>query len=243
MSINTAPDIKAYGESFEYSLDNRIMLNWYADRIIAFSGKKQRVLELGIGHAFTCLKFYEFFNDYTVVDASSDVIQKCRQDHPELADSIRQAFFEDFEPEKTFDIIILGFVLEHVEDPGAVIRKYKSFLSPGGKYYITVPNAESLHRRFGHAAGLLGDVFTLGSGDKMLGHRRLYSVDSLNALLEDCGLHVTRKEGIFLKPFTTNQILQLGLGDAVYHAMCEVGIAYPELCAAFLMEAQANKNE
>ena len=64
----------------------------------------------------------------------------------------------------------MGFVLEHVEDPAVLLKRHRDFLTPGGKVVVGVPNAESLHRWFGHTAALLEDMDALGSGDLALGH-------------------------------------------------------------------------
>lgn len=38
-----------------------------------------------------------------------------------------------------FDVVILAEVLEHVEDPGALLRKIALLLSPGGVFIMTTP--------------------------------------------------------------------------------------------------------
>jgi trans-aconitate methyltransferase len=150
---------------------------------------------------------------------------------------LHEGYFENFDPKCDYDLIVMGFVLEHVDDPALILKRYLQYLTPGGKIAVAVPNAESLHRRFGHAAGLLPDMSMLGDGDRALGHLRTFTVETLEALISACGYRVTRREGIFLKPFTTGQISSLGLGPDILEAMCKVGCEYPELSAALLFEA------
>ena len=57
-----------------------------------------------------------------------------------------QGFFETFEHPARFDIIEAGFILEHVDDPAVVLKRLHQFLAPGGRIFIAVPNARSLHR-------------------------------------------------------------------------------------------------
>jgi 2-polyprenyl-3-methyl-5-hydroxy-6-metoxy-1,4-benzoquinol methylase len=45
---------------------------------------------------------------------------------------------------KTFDLITCFDVLEHVDDPTAVLRELRKHLKDGGKIFITVPNGRSL---------------------------------------------------------------------------------------------------
>ncbi|WP_460140003.1 class I SAM-dependent methyltransferase [Pseudomonas sp. S2_E01] len=229
--------IAAYSDGFGYAYDNNIILNWYPRRIMALCSKEQRLLELGIGHGFSTHRFSQFFGEHTVIDGSASVIDQFKAQYPDNTAEIVESYFETFDTDKRFDLIVMGFVLEHVDDPQAVLKKFKHYLAPGGRCFVLVPNGESLHRRFGHAAGLLGDMMALGQGDLELGHVRSYSLQSLTSELESAGYQVVRKEGVFLKPFTTGQLKALDLSADVVAAMCTVGIDYPELSCALMLEA------
>lgn len=233
--------LPAYKSDFAYQFDNEIILNWYPKRIMLFTEPGCDVLELGIGHGYTCNHFSEYFKEYTVVDGSRSVIANFRNAFPSSKANIVEGFFEEFSSEKKFDAIIMGFVLEHVDYPVDILRKYRDMLTPGGRCFVAVPNAESLHRRIGVAAGLLDSVLILGDGDLALGHRRYYTVESLTADLEDAGFSVQRKEGIFLKPVTTAQMVSLNLEESVINGLCRLGIDYPELSAGLLFEAKSAK--
>ncbi len=231
--------IKAYGAEFNYAFDNDIILNWYPKRIKALTPSQGILLELGIGHGYTTNYFSEQFPHTVVIDGSNSVIQQFRSQYPSSTAQVIHSYFEDFETNATFDVIVMGFILENVENPQVVLRHFLKFLSPNGRCFVAVPNAESLHRRFGKEAGLLADVMELGQGDKELGHKRLYTTEILSRELVDSGYRILRKEGIFLKPFMTAQLKSLNLAAPVVEAMCTVGIAYPELCAALLFEVTA----
>jgi 2-polyprenyl-3-methyl-5-hydroxy-6-metoxy-1,4-benzoquinol methylase len=231
--------LAAYQDDFPYAYDNAVILDWYPREIIARTQPDARVLELGVGHGLTCRRFAEHFRSYEVLDGSQAVIEQFHRNYPGTGAITHHAYFEDFEPAGQYDLIIMGFVLEHVEDPAAILRRYRTFLAPGGRVVVAVPNAASLHRRLGQAAGLLPDLMALGAGDRMLGHLRLYTVETLQALLEQTGHRVMAREGIFLKPFTTDQLRRLDLSPEVLRAMCIVGRDYPELSAALLFTACA----
>ncbi|CDZ61596.1 class I SAM-dependent methyltransferase [Neorhizobium galegae] len=233
--------LPAYKSDFAYQFDNEIILNWYPRRIMALTEPSNHVLELGIGHGYSCNHFSEYFESYTVIDGSESVISNFREVFPSSKAEIVEGFFEDFSSERKFDIIIMGFVLEHVAQPADILRKYRELMVPGGRCFVSVPNAESLHRRFGAAAGLLDNVLALGEGDLVLGHRRYYTVDSLTTELEEAGYSILRKEGIFLKPITTKQMISLELGRDIIDGMCKVAVDYPELSAGLLFEATSNK--
>jgi 2-polyprenyl-3-methyl-5-hydroxy-6-metoxy-1,4-benzoquinol methylase len=105
----------------------------------------------------------------------------------------------------------MGFILEHVDDPEQILRQYRSFLAAGGTLFIAVPNAEVLNRRLGHLASMLDDMSALSPHDQLLGHKRYFTVCSLKELVERSGYRMHRMEGIYLKPFTTRQIISLHL--------------------------------
>lgn len=230
--------VTAYDEGFGYAFDNNIILNWYAGRIVELCPEGGRLLELGIGHGYTTNNFSRHFSRHVVIDGSKSVIERFRNQYPDCKATVIHSYFENFESEDRFDVIVMGFILEHVSNPQAILQRFKQFLSPGGRCFVAVPNGESLHRRLGHAAGLLDDLMALGRGDRELGHERLYSLSSISSELKRAGYSATRKEGIFLKPLTTSQLESLHLEQKVIEAMCKIGIDYPELSCALLFEAR-----
>jgi hypothetical protein len=123
-----------------------------------------------------------------------------------------------------------------VDDPLLILRCFRKYLKPGGKIFLAVPNAEVLNRKLGHLAGFLDDMTTLSENDLLLGHKRFYTVDSLVDDVELAGYHVDRLEGIYLKPFTTRQIVSLQLEPKIIEALCTVGIDYPRLSCGLLAE-------
>ena len=200
------------------------------------------VLSLGIGHQAVPKAILEELGPnlarYAILEGSQDIIDAFRSKvtlpaRTELVHSL----FEDYQPAEKFDAIEMGFVLEHVEDPDALIRRYSGFVNPGGSMFIAVPNARSLHRLIGHAAGLLEDLYQLSAEDLQLGHRRYFDFESLSKLVLDAGLQTVSLEGILLKPLTSSQLKSLGLPAAVMGAFLEVGIAHPEICNAIFIEA------
>jgi len=58
----------------------------------------------------------------------------------------------------------------------------------------------------------------------------------LSAEVVQAGCGVDRLEGIYLKPFTTRQIVSLQLDRKVIDALCSVGVQYPELSCGLLAE-------
>jgi SAM-dependent methyltransferase len=53
----------------------------------------------------------------------------------------------EFRPPEPYDVAVLSNVLEHAVDPVAMLRQVRGLLRPGGKVWISCPNADSLWRR------------------------------------------------------------------------------------------------
>lgn len=233
--------VKAYQGDNLYDFDNEIVLTWYSQRILACSEGANSLLELGLGHGYTTSIFSTLFDRHLVLDGSPAVIRNFSERFPECRAEIIETYFEEFSTDERFDIIVMGFILEHVDDPQAIIRRYKQFLAPGGKIFLAVPNAEVLNRKLGHLSGLLPDMEELSPNDILLGHKRLYSVRTLTSDIELAGCHINKMEGIFLKPFTTSQIISLNLPESIIDALCTVGIDYPELSSGILAQISASR--
>lgn len=235
----------AYGNQFKFHDENMIMLNWYARRIIQTieTRSHRSVLSLGIGHQVLPTSIIERLGSkldkYTIVEGSRDIIESFRSkiSIPQNTELIH-SFFEEYRPTGKFDAIEMGFVLEHVNDPGSIVRQYSQFLASTGTLFIAVPNAKSLHRLIGHDAGLLDNVFRLSPEDLQLGHQRYFDYTTLNKLVLAAGLKIVNVEGILLKPLTSSQLGSLNLSSAVVEALLKVGVLYPEICNSILIEAR-----
>lgn len=242
MSSNLDTHVGAYQRQSIYDFDNSIQLKWYPERVVKFSQGASSLLELGLGHGITASVFEQHFSRHVVIDASTAVIENFRQRYPESKVEIVQSYFEEFSTAERFDIIMFGYILEHVNNPVLILKHFRQFLAPSGRMFITVPNAQVLNRRLGHLAGLLPDMQELSEHDILLGHQRYYTVDSLRADIENAGYTVKRMEGIYLKPLTTSQMISLNLDDKIIEALCLAAIDYPELSCGILAELTVSEN-
>lgn len=237
MTENTLDNhVQAYQGLSIYDFDNTIQLQWYPQRVVQFSSGASSLLELGLGHGITTGVFEQHFKRHVVVDASPAVIDNFRQRFPHSKVEIAESYFETFDTVERFDVIVFGYILEHVDDPVLILKHFRRFLAPGGRMFVTVPNAEVLNRRLGHLAGLLPDMQQLSEHDLLLGHKRYYTVASLRKDIAQAGYAVQRLEGIYLKPLTTSQMISLKLDEKVIQALCLAAIDYPELSCGILAE-------
>lgn len=224
------------GEAAE--IENDLILHWYPERIIRRYKQCDDLLELGIGHGFTAPIFNASCANHTIIEGSKEVIQQFKKSHENISVKIIHDFFESYNNNKLFDVIIMGFILEHVDSPELIVQKYKKYLKPDGKLYASVPNGKSLNRRYGLELGIIDDLYSLNENDIALGHQRQYCLDSFKELFTRNGYCITHVEGIYLKPLPLDVLATLPDFKGNLHAMLRVGIDYPDLCIAMLVEVQ-----
>ena len=102
-------------------------------------------LQVGCAHGDQTSLLVERFADLTVVEAAGEFIAHTRARIGARATYV-QALVEDYAPVKRFETILFSHVLEHVEDPVAVLRHLGSLLTPTGRLFVVVPNAEAPSR-------------------------------------------------------------------------------------------------
>jgi 2-polyprenyl-3-methyl-5-hydroxy-6-metoxy-1,4-benzoquinol methylase len=234
---------ESYNAEFKHNDENMWGLQRYAiymKNAIRQNNSKS-ILSLGIGHQVVSDILSNELNysveSYDILEGSQAIIDKFvkNEANKDKIDVIL-TYFENYNSDKKYDIIEMGFVLEHVDDPQEIINKYKNFLTPNGKMYIAVPNANSLHRLIGFEAGLLSDVHNLSEYDLQLGHKRYFDMDILSKMIQNANLKITNKSGILLKPITTSQMKDLGWGENVINALLNLGEKFPEISNSILIE-------
>lgn len=217
-------------------IENDLIMNWYPGRIEKRSGHVGHLLELGLGHGYTVRSFFNMCDNHFVVEGSKKVIDHFGSKNPWYDGTIVPDYFETFDPAQQFDLIIMGFVLEHVDDPGAILERYRNFLKPGGRIWIAVPNAKSLNRRLGLEMGMIKDIYDLNETDHALGHKRNFCRDTLRDTIERTGGKVTYEEGLYLKPLPLSVLKTLDNFEGNLQAMMAVGVDFPDLSVALLCE-------
>ena len=221
------------------AIENDLMLNWYPKRIVDRIGHCGALLELGVGHGFTASIFNAACDRHVIIEGSGVVIERFRDSHPGFTAELVEGFFETFETQERFVVIVMGFVLEHVDDPGILLGRYRNMLKPSGRLFIAVPNAKSLNRRLGLELGIIDDIYSLNENDLALGHKRQYCKDTLRTELTGHGYRIVHEEGIYLKPLPLGILKTLPDFEGNLQAMLKVGIDFPDLCVGLLLEVAA----
>ncbi len=194
-----------------------------------------RALELGPAEGVMTDILVPAFDSLTLVDGSPTFCESLRRRHPGV--SVVNSLFEDYEPKQTFDAIILGRVLEHVDDPRHILGRVAQWLAPGASVYAAVPNARSLHRQAAVTMGLLSSIYDLNESDLHHGHRRVYDPDSFQADFRASGLRVDVFGGYWLKPVSNAQIERDWTEDML-RAFMKLGERYPDIAGEIYIVAR-----
>ncbi|HEU0011261.1 MAG TPA: class I SAM-dependent methyltransferase [Verrucomicrobiae bacterium] len=219
------------------SLSAQYYLLRYGIRMLQPRLAGPEILELGCGEGGMTRWLGENFPRVTTVDGSPALIEQARLAVTTGNVDWRCCTFEEFEPKRRFDSILMSRILEHIEHPVPLLRRVAGWLAPGARLYIIVPNAHSLNRRIGQAMGMIQRLDELTERDRRVGHFRVYHKATLDADLRAAGLVPVKWDGIFLKPLSDAQVQDWpeGLLDAFW----KVGRDLPEWCTEIYVESQA----
>ena len=124
------------------------------------SGERALDVGCGTGHGSLVLKW----KGYAV-----DAVDKCPDALTPLSDedvTFHLSTIEEFDPPLNYDLITCCDCLEHLEDPAAALRLIHSWLSPGGRFYMTIP------------------IQAPGTDSRW--HRQWWQRDTFMALLDEC---------------------------------------------------------
>lgn len=181
---------------------DRILI-FYRYKTIRDYFKKGIGLEMGSGDGVMTAMLKNDFEELDIVEGSSKLLDMIPN-----YQNVRKfcSLFEDFEPPRQYDTIIMEHILEHLEKPVDVLAKTKGWLKSQGVVIIGVPNAKSFHRLAAVKMGLLESEYQLNERDKALGHYRVYDWHSLKKDVESAGYKIQRQGGVFFKPLSNKQI-------------------------------------
>ena len=208
----------------------------YCGRVFARFWKGSRCLEMGPAEGVMTPRLYREFPELTLLEGAERFCRDFRDRFPNA--KVVHSLFENFAPEGSFDTIVLGHVLEHVEDPVEVLRMAGSWLAPGGVICCAVPNAHSVHRQAAVVMGILDTEESLNPTDLHHGHRRVYDPTTLESDFRAAGLKIEAAGGYWLKPLSNGQIEKTWTPEMI-EAFMQLGERYPNIAGEIYAIASA----
>jgi 2-polyprenyl-3-methyl-5-hydroxy-6-metoxy-1,4-benzoquinol methylase len=231
--LDTTDHQYAYG--FDFDVMHPYMLRSFEPFF-----REGRTLELGSFKGDFTRRLAQRFQDITCVEASSDAIAASRPRLPERIEFVNSRFEDASLPAK-YDNIILTHVLEHIDDPIAVLRRVNDeWLSDSGRFFLVCPNANAPSRQIAVKMGLISHNAAVTPAEAEHGHRCTYTLDTLERDARLAGLKVVHRSGIFFKAlanFQWDRLLSTDIISKEYLDGCYMlGQQYPDLCSSiFLM--------
>jgi 2-polyprenyl-3-methyl-5-hydroxy-6-metoxy-1,4-benzoquinol methylase len=223
---------RKYAYDFDYILRGYMMQSFEPFLV------EGKALELGCYMGEFTKLIMEHFSDVTVVEGSGELIEHSRRRVGGGVNFIH-ATFETVGLEDEFDSIFLMHTLEHLDDPVLVLRRINGWLSEKGRLFLVVPNANAPSRQIAVKMGLVPYNSAVIESERLHGHRKTYSLDTLEHEALSGGLRVIHRGGIFFKPLAGSQFDEALAANVINREYLEgcykLGMIYPDLCASVFL--------
>jgi SAM-dependent methyltransferase len=209
-----------YGADFFEGYRGRFNQYWWARRfyasIIKRYGKPGKLLEVGCGLGHVLVRLQDDFETYGI-DVSAYAIEQARKNTPRSTLSVAAAEEVGSLP-GPFDDIAAFHVVEHLEDPAAVLRLCAESLVTDGRLIFATPNTDApLAKRKGERWFARTDPT----------HISLKSAREWLALVREAGFRVRRtfSDGMWDVPYVPRipaklQLAVLGLPTILQTVTC-----------------------
>ena len=205
----------------QYAYDFDYLMHGYMWRTFMPFLRDGSALEMGSYQGDFTARLAGHFDDLTVIEAASNLIEKTRARVPIAKEGRPVAFHHG-----TFETF-------------GVLRLVNDWLTHTGCLFLVVPNARAASRQIAVKMGLIPHNAAVTPAEKEHGHRCTYSFDTLERDARAGGLRVQHRAGIFFKPFANFQfdrLMKTDIINADYLEACyQLGMQYPDLCASIFL--------
>lgn len=237
-NAETVDNARQYAYGFDFDVMHPLMVRSFAPFFRSGS-----MLELGSFKGDFTRRLQPHFADITCVEASDQAMAEARQ---RLGGGVEfhNALFEQVQLPRRYDNIVMTHVLEHLDDPVAVLgRVNREWLAPGGRFFLACPNANAPSRQIAVKMGLIAHNAAVTPAEAEHGHRCTYALDTLERDATRAGLRVLHRSGIFFKAlanFQWDRLLQTDIISPAYLEGCfQLGQQYPDLCSTIYLVCEA----
>jgi 2-polyprenyl-3-methyl-5-hydroxy-6-metoxy-1,4-benzoquinol methylase len=230
-------DTDSHKYAYRFDLD---VMHPYMIRSFGPFFNKGSLLELGSFKGDFTKRVLDLFDSVTCVEASDVAIEEARGTLGDKVTFVNARFEETTLPER-YDNIVLAHVLEHLDAPVLVLKRInEEWLAEDGRFFLVCPNANAPSRQIAVKMGLIPHNTAVTPGEAEHGHRRTYTLDTLERDAVAAGLRVVHRSGIFFKAlanFQWDRLLETDIISTEYLDGCyKLGQQYPDLCSSiFLM--------
>jgi SAM-dependent methyltransferase len=226
------------GRKYAYGFDFDVMHPYMLRSFTPFF-RPGSVLELGSFRGDFTRRLADHFDDITCVEASTDALADARQRLGERVQYVN-ALFEQATLPRRYDNVVLTHVLEHLDEPVALLKRINDeWLAEGGRLFLVCPNANAPSRQIAVKMGLIAHNAAVTAAEAEHGHRITYTLDTLERDAVAAGLTVVHRTGIFFKAlanFQWDRLLETDIISPEYLEGCyALGQQYPELCSSIFL--------
>ena len=132
----TLPDVPA--ENYWYRR-HLAVYEWIAARAAG-----ARVLDMACGEGYGSAVLARSAAQVIGVDGNPEAHEHARLKYTRPGLSFEWGAVETYGEPGSFDVVVFLQTIEHVTDPAAVLRHFRSLLAPGGVTYVSTPNVLTL---------------------------------------------------------------------------------------------------
>ena len=210
-------------------------LKFIQDAVFNLKRNKLEIIEVGCGNGHISYQLARNGFQVKGVDISPDAITQARSNYQDANLSFEVIQAEQLGIGKTYDVVVMSEVMEHLNDPYSVLGVIAKMIKPDGIVVITVPNGfgprevfvtkpiqkifkgESSFARmlqgFKNVLGYKG--VTIQSSNQNLTHIQFFSFRDLNALADKNDLKIVTigaanlLDGVFPFSFITRRSLTM----------------------------------
>ena len=156
-------------------------------RIAKLVGSDKLVLDVGCGGGFVAERLVTQGCRVTGVDSDAVLLQRAETVCEEVICHDLEAI-DTLTLGRTFDVVVMADILEHLRGPETLLAKAQTWLRPGGCLVISMPNVAHISVRIKLLIGRF-DYASAGIMDRT--HTRFYTHRSFASLLEMEGYKIS----------------------------------------------------
>ena len=224
-------------EGRKYSYDFDTIIRRYLLRTLApHFARDGSVLELGCHKGDMTAQILDYFPAITAIEAAAELADGVRERFPGRVER-RDLDVRDRQARATFRQHLPRPHARASGRPGQMLRAdFRQWLSPSGRLFVAVPNANALSRQIAVRMGLIDYNAAVTPAEAQHGHRCTYSMDVLLSQLRRAGYRLDDYGGVLVKPlanFQFDKAIAAGIVNEAYIEGChKLAKVYPDLSAS-----------